>query len=192
MAHWEFQNLADTVVLANRWILEDFAWVFLVRRTQAGHWEFHPIDHLDRPRSELIPTTLGRVVSLDPTLAGVAELPCGWHAWRQTPNTCWDWCEVPVGATFCIQFEVRPLPKNPLSKRVQGAFAKCWLVRETAQEAHNAAIRGVTSQKWAINVDHGVHQALESSYASDDPSLRNFLQAQIDGDVFVFEWLLFA
>ena len=52
-----------------------------------GAWQFHADPDPDEDDAMVV--GLGEVVSLDPSLQSIADLPLGWCAWRENKSETW-------------------------------------------------------------------------------------------------------
>jgi len=52
-----------------------------------GSWQFLDGEHVAEEDALVI--ALGEMVQLDPSLASLADLPIGWHAWRDDGSHDW-------------------------------------------------------------------------------------------------------
>jgi len=53
-----------------------------------GGWQFHPFGGWT-PFNEAALVTLESILKLDGSIADLADLPMGWHAWRDSPDAAW-------------------------------------------------------------------------------------------------------
>jgi hypothetical protein len=142
--------VADTVVLISRRVLEHHEPIFSIARSQSGQWEFHPQDHLDRPRSDLVQCTLASVVAHDASVEAVLDLPKGWQAWCDPDSGALiQRCPSPVGPTFIVEFEARPSARHP-DRGYRGAFVNCYIRCLTLEEARRAAKEELEAEHWEI------------------------------------------
>lgn len=88
--NWPFPDSPTTAVFTTAQILSggDFIAVVL-HDADDGAWQFLGARNTAASESEAQVVALGTIVRLDPTLEGVASLPLGWAAWRETPNSQW-------------------------------------------------------------------------------------------------------
>jgi hypothetical protein len=85
---WEFWDPPNTVVESTRQVLRDRQPITLVIRDLDAHrWQFLSDEQFDL--ADVMSTTLGELVTRDPTLRAIAGLPRGWHARRQTGAGNW-------------------------------------------------------------------------------------------------------
>ncbi len=91
MTDWVFDDPPDVAVIATRAIIEDGGWIARVSHdAEDGAWQFHDCA-VGAPReTEARVVSLRSVVARDPSLAQLADLPCGWRAWRPAPDAPWQ------------------------------------------------------------------------------------------------------
>ena len=86
---WPFPCPPDSPAFTSRGVADGSDWVQLVSRdADDGAWQFHP----QGPRvsyDEMTVLHLRCVVTLDRTLATLADLPRGWRASRVSPAAAW-------------------------------------------------------------------------------------------------------
>ncbi len=88
-ADWPFLDPPNVAVFTSKRIIYEDAWVYYVTHDEGdGAWQFHP--HDPTPENEAAVVSLKEMVSLDDSLRQLANLPVGWHAWRQSPNAKWE------------------------------------------------------------------------------------------------------
>jgi len=178
--------VVDTGVLISRRVLEGYEPIFFIARSTSGQWEFRPQDHLDRPRSDLVQSTLAEVVAHDASVEAALDLPEGWQA-RRDPDSgaLTQRCPSPVGPTFRVEFEARPSATHP-DRGYLGAFVNCYIRCLTVEEARRAAREELESESWEI-VEEGESYAVdEATYDEHSDGWAYVRQVQVDGRVLVF------
>lgn len=184
-----FKEDPQTPVEVDRRVLEDSAWIFLVSHPARGEWKFLPVDHEDDSVSQRTTATLGQLILLDSTLESLADLPTGWHAWRQGPEEDWERARIPTGPTFLISYEVSPTADNPEASELAGAFVNAWVRCSSLSDAKKLASTDIEASGWRIIAEESTNKVERSLYDQDADSeeyLAFFDQAQIDGAVFVY------
>jgi hypothetical protein len=85
---WPFSNSPNLGVITLEQVIQKSAPVLHVRHdADDGGWQFIGLDH---PRmGDTMVVSLQKVVTIDPTLTELADLPLGWHAWRRGPTEPW-------------------------------------------------------------------------------------------------------
>jgi hypothetical protein len=87
---WPFFDARNTAVFASKKIVFKGEWIYFVTHDQEdGAWQFHPYDGLT-PEHEVAVVSLEEMVRLDESLKMLSDLPCGWQAWRNSPNSLWE------------------------------------------------------------------------------------------------------
>ena len=86
---WAFLDPPNTAVITNVRILDGTAWVHYVTHDEDdGAWQFHPASG-QATMKEAAVTSLKRIVEIDPRIEELADLPLGWHAWREEEESPW-------------------------------------------------------------------------------------------------------
>jgi hypothetical protein len=90
MKPWPFADPENVAVLTLRDITEGKTHVLLVRHEEEnGGWLF--VDARDTIHSaDTVMVSLKHVFELDPSVGELADLPCGWGAWRDAPDQPWQ------------------------------------------------------------------------------------------------------
>ena len=93
---WPFQDPPNTAVFVSERITTEREWVYYVTHdAEDGAWQFHPHSG-PTPMEEVKVVGLGRVLEIEPRVAELADLPLGWHAWRESHEA--DWQRAPMDA----------------------------------------------------------------------------------------------
>lgn len=88
--NWPFSDPPNVAVFTSRRIVDNGDWVYYVTHDEDdGAWQFHPHAGIT-PENEVKVVSLETMVKLDPSLIALADLPLGWHAWRQNPDAEWE------------------------------------------------------------------------------------------------------
>jgi hypothetical protein len=86
---WPFADPPNTAAFTVSSVLEGTAEIVYVSHDEEdGAWQF--LDDPDRDDGAKV-VSLHRLLQLDPTLAELASLPLGWHAFRHRPGSPWRW-----------------------------------------------------------------------------------------------------
>ena len=89
IASWIFPNPPQVAVITTRSIVDRGAWIAHVTHdADDGGWQFHD-GEVPGERDAMV-VSLRSMVRLDATLTELADLPAGWHAWRDTPTGPWQ------------------------------------------------------------------------------------------------------
>lgn len=87
-AHFPFDDPVDTAAFCTDAVARRRLYAQKVTHDTDGDWQF--IDGGDDPLGEPVLVCLGCVFEHDPTLAGIADLPRGWSAWRDEHGGPWE------------------------------------------------------------------------------------------------------
>ena len=91
-APWPFADPPETEVIALDRILAGESPLRLVSHdAEDGDWQFLDGEHVFE--DDAVVVLLGEMVQFDPSLAALADLPPGWHAWRASPDGPWQRAE---------------------------------------------------------------------------------------------------
>jgi hypothetical protein len=86
---WPFRDAENTAVFTSKRIVDGRDWIhYVTHDAEDGAWQFHPYGG-PTPVDEAAVIGLRTVLSLDDSLRELADLPCGWHAWRQSESSAW-------------------------------------------------------------------------------------------------------
>ncbi len=90
MNPWPFADPENVSVIALRDITDGKTVILLVSHDEEdGMWQF--LDGRDNPDpDEAILVCLKHVFELDPSVGELADLPCGWRAWRDSADRPWQ------------------------------------------------------------------------------------------------------
>ena len=85
---WRFADPPNVAVIANKKIIKSGDWIAYVTHDEDdGGWQFHNGDKLDESDAAVV--SLGSIVALDASINELADLPLGWHAWRERKGSPW-------------------------------------------------------------------------------------------------------
>lgn len=88
---WPFSDPPNVAVIANKKIVLDHELIAYVSHDiDDGGWQFHIASSQDLTESDAIVVSLKNIISIDPTVALLADLPLGWHAWRSSKKEAWQ------------------------------------------------------------------------------------------------------
>jgi hypothetical protein len=91
MSKWLFADPPNLAVIVDKRIIANNAWIAYVSHDlDDGAWQFHAADSPESSQSESVVISLRNVVERDPTVAELANLPLGWHAWRSSHGSEWQ------------------------------------------------------------------------------------------------------
>ena len=86
---WPFLDPPSTAVFTNVRILDGELWVqYVTHDDEDGAWQFHPPGgRADMHEASL--TSLKQTLALEPRIEELADLPLGWHVWRDEKDAAW-------------------------------------------------------------------------------------------------------
>lgn len=88
---WKFDDPENVAVYTTKGIMKGGKFISYVSHDDDdGAWQFHDDTPGSVPESEAMIVSLKRMVELDSTIAELADLPLGWHAWRVSINSAWS------------------------------------------------------------------------------------------------------
>ena len=85
---WSFKEPENCAVITLTRILDGSKPILYVVHDEDGDWQF--LDGGDVSEEDAKTVSLKRVVGLDPSLKGLADLPAGWMAERKSPDQSWE------------------------------------------------------------------------------------------------------
>jgi hypothetical protein len=87
---WPFLDPPNTAVFTNVRILDYDDWVHYVSHdSDDGAWQFHPFQDAPPSVREAAVVSLEHMFRIEPRIAELADLPLGWHAWRDAKGSPW-------------------------------------------------------------------------------------------------------
>lgn len=88
-ADWPFDQPRNCATFTLRSIVFDGAPILHVWHEEEDHsWVFLGRDDWDIAKAALV--SLEEIVKRDPTVLEIADLPAGWHAWRDSVGAPWQ------------------------------------------------------------------------------------------------------
>ena len=88
MADWKFAEPPKVAVLTTRNVaLHGGVILFVSHDEDDGMCQFHEGSNLSEDTAMVI--SLEEAVAIDPSITDVADLPRGWHAWRDAKGQPW-------------------------------------------------------------------------------------------------------
>lgn len=89
MMEWKFGDPPNVAVFTHRKIVDRTSPIAYVSHDQSdGAWQFLPTDALDASNAALV--SLKSIVEIDESVVALADLPLGWHAWRDSNELPWQ------------------------------------------------------------------------------------------------------
>jgi hypothetical protein len=86
---WPFKDAENTAVFTSKKILNGTDWIYYVTHdSDDGAWQFHGHGG-PTPAGEASVMSLKSILCLDDSIRELADLPLGWHAWRNALGTPW-------------------------------------------------------------------------------------------------------
>jgi hypothetical protein len=86
---WPFSDPPNTAVLSTREVMNgEKPILFVFRDSDDGAWQFHC--HGEPKIESAVVIGLREIVSLDPTVLSLADLPVGWKASRSRVTAPWN------------------------------------------------------------------------------------------------------
>ena len=86
---WPFDQPPNCVAITLQAIAFEGAPILHVSHDEDDHgWQFLGLEDADVEQGTVL--SLANIVKLDPSVLEVADLPPGWHAWRQSPSSPWQ------------------------------------------------------------------------------------------------------
>ena len=90
-ADWPFSDPPNVATVTSRHVIDDKEWIHCVSHEEDdGCWQFHCFHGAPDDISDGLVIGLKNMVDRDPTLIELADLPCGWVAWRDAPTGPWQ------------------------------------------------------------------------------------------------------
>lgn len=88
MDEWPFDDPENVAVITLRQIVFEAQPILHVTHDcEDGTWQF--LGAADARIEDAAVVLLSEIVDLDPSVAGLADFPLGWHAWRCDPGDRW-------------------------------------------------------------------------------------------------------
>jgi len=84
---WPFADPTNTVAITTRQVLREGYPVLFVSHDPDGNWQVLCGTTTDEKDALVI--CLGEAVQHDRSIAGLADMPRGWSAWRRSPGDSW-------------------------------------------------------------------------------------------------------
>lgn len=89
---WPFDQPPDCIAISLRRIVFDGEPILHVTHDLDDHgWQF--LDLADAEPDDAAVVAMRNIVNIDPTMCEVADLPPGWHAWRESQSSPWQRAE---------------------------------------------------------------------------------------------------
>jgi len=174
---------SNLIVRAHATVLRE-GWAGYVRHHRLGEWDFHPtVDTVNEPVETV---TLKTLVDRDPTLHQLQSLAPMSQAWRWERNDEFQTSRLPAGPTYFFRIEALPSPDHPEHDTIGGAIVNCWIRIESPNDALEIVKRELANALWIIESLYGPEIHTDRDYENDETDVKYYMQAQTDGEVFVF------
>lgn len=90
MNDWKFMDSPNVAVIADKKVLNDDGWIaYVCHDLEDGAWQFHSADS-EVCEGDACIVSLLSIVQRDPAIISLADLPLGWHAWRESKASPWQ------------------------------------------------------------------------------------------------------
>jgi hypothetical protein len=172
-------------------VLDRGAPIVHVVHRRGGEWLFAAAGFRSASPRQFVTATPAAIVAAHPEAVPLLDLPPGWQAYRQDEDDAWIRRRLPVGRTYLITCEVRPLrfphpsPDQGSDDDVAGAFVNSWVKSRSLSSARRRARTAIRRADWVI-VDYISQQSIRTKATLTKASRRYFDQAQLDGEVHVY------
>lgn len=91
---WHFDQSPDCAVITLRSIIFGGRPILRVEHNADDHgWQFLGLEELDVSDAAVV--GLATIVRHDPSIVQLADLPPGWHAWRESADAVWKRAPTP-------------------------------------------------------------------------------------------------
>lgn len=88
---WPFADSRRVAVFTTADVLDrSLPIVHVTHDEDDGAWQFHSANGAPDDVTEARVVALEEIVRMDPTIAELADLPCGWRAFRSAPGAPWE------------------------------------------------------------------------------------------------------
>lgn len=90
MEKWKFNDPENVAVITSKKIAAEGEWIKHVSHDEDdGAWQFHSSEG-GAIEAEAVLVSLRSIVQADPSIELLADLPIGWHAWRDSRDSEWQ------------------------------------------------------------------------------------------------------
>lgn len=85
-----FKDLLNTAVITTRRIINKKDWIgYVTHDIEDGSWQFLDSKMSEKNINDAVVVSLQNIIDLDSTIQELADLPLGWHAWRESRKLPW-------------------------------------------------------------------------------------------------------
>ena len=86
---WQFRDPPNVAVITSKKIVHDGDWIAYVTHDEdEGGWQFHNREPMSEEDAAVV--SLRSIFELDNSVGELADLPLGWHAWRERKDAQWQ------------------------------------------------------------------------------------------------------
>lgn len=90
MKTWSFSDAQNVAVITTAKVCTKEDWIAHVYHDKDdGTWQFLGTLPGEITEKEALIVALGQIVEIDLTVSELADLPLGWHAWRDVVGAAW-------------------------------------------------------------------------------------------------------
>jgi len=90
MTAWRFSDPPNVAVITTRKVINGDGWIAFVSHDEDdGGWHFLDSESGPPTDADASVVGLGEIVQLDASIIELADLPLGWHAWRESKASPW-------------------------------------------------------------------------------------------------------
>lgn len=91
MSTWPFHDPPHSLAITVQQVVRDGVWIHCAYHAKDGCWEFVGLDVPEE--NDTIIVSLEEITVIDPAIMELADLPLGWHAWRDRSDQLWQRAE---------------------------------------------------------------------------------------------------
>ncbi len=88
---------------------------------------------------------------------------------------------------FYFQYACIPSPTSDNYDKLGGAFISCWIKAVSIEAARIISEAAIIENNWIVQKLEESNPIKKEDYRIDDKSLEYYLQAEIDGEVYVYD-----
>jgi hypothetical protein len=90
MTAWRFSDPPNVAVITTKKVVSGDDWIaFVSHDADDGGWQFLNKESGSRNEADASVVGLCEIVEMDDSIAELADLPLGWHAWRDSRASPW-------------------------------------------------------------------------------------------------------
>jgi len=88
---------------------------------------------------------------------------------------------------FYLQYACIPPPTSENYEKLGGAFISCWIQAVSIETARTMADLAIKENNWIVHKLEESNPIKKEDYGIGDESLEYYQQAEIDGEVYVYD-----